>query len=288
MRITLLVPLLALGLGACSSDSSSIGVGASAGTSVGGYYGSHYGAYPWWYDDYFNYWDHYYPWCCDHEGDFDELIKKWWNGLDADRQQEIKDKFHDWQDNHGQADLAALRGDFATRWNAMSPEQKQALRDNSKLLPSVSNPDRTPRSPLDYKEGSHPGVGNGALLPATLPKADNGALLPATLPKSDNGMLLPSTLPKTDNGALLPTTPPKADNGMLLPSTLPKTDNGTLRPTTLPKAGGSWTPSAQPRINNGVAPRPHLPSTLASPMSRPSMPQRMAPPMRSFPAMRRR
>ncbi|MGY3901047.1 hypothetical protein ACW5XF_01050 [Aeromonas lusitana] len=262
MRTVLLVPLLALGLGACSSDSSSIGVGASAGTSVGGYYGSHYGAYPWWYDDYFNYWDHYYPWCCDNEGDFDELIKKWWNGLDADRQQEIKDKFHNWQDNQGQADLAALRGDFATRWNAMSPEQKQALRDNSKLRPSVSNPDRTPRSPLDYKGDAHPRA-DGTLRPTTLPKTGDGALLPTTLPKTGDGTLLPATLPKADNGALWPTTQPKAGDG-------------------------TWTPSAQPRVNNGVVPRPHLPSTLASPMSRPAMPHRMAPPMRSFPAIRRR
>ena len=171
MRTALLIPLLAAGLIGCGS-SSSVGVGAS----TGGYYGS---AYPWWYDDYFNYWDHYYPWCCDNQGDFDELIKKWWSGLDADRQQEIKDKFHDWQDNHGEADLAALRGDFANRWHAMSPEQREALRENSKLRPSVSNPDRTPRSPLDDRAAARAGGERSALLPATRPQADGGLLTPS-------------------------------------------------------------------------------------------------------------
>lgn len=300
MRIALFVPLLALLALAGCSNTSSIGVGASTGTSAQGYYGSHYGAYPWWYDDYFYYWDHYYPWCCDNQGDFDELIKKWWNGLDEERQQEIKGKFQDWQENHGQADLAALRGDFATRWNAMSPEQKQALRDNSQKRPSVSNPDRTPRSPLDYRDASRPGADTGALLP-TRPGSDSGALLPATLPKTDNGALLPATLPNRDKGLLpatrpeiddsrlLPSTRPAIDNDRLTPSTRPGADNGMLTPSTRPAINNDrLTPATQPRINSGVEPRPHLPSSLSTPVSRPAVPNRMAPPMRSFPAIRRR
>ena len=47
------------------------------GVGAGDYYGGHYGASYWWYDDYYGYWDDYYPWCCDNQGDFDELIKKW-------------------------------------------------------------------------------------------------------------------------------------------------------------------------------------------------------------------
>lgn len=45
-------------------------------------------------------------------GDFDELIKKWWSGLDPERQQEIKEKYQDWQENNGQPDVAALRGSW--------------------------------------------------------------------------------------------------------------------------------------------------------------------------------
>ena len=238
MRIALFVPLLALGLAGCSNTSSS---GGSVGVGSGGYYGSHYGASYWWYDDYYGYWDDYYPWCCDNEGDFDELIKKWWSGLDEERQQEIKDKYQDWQDNNGQPDLTALRGELATRWNAMTPEQKQALRDNRQNRPSLSNPDKGPRSPLDYKGG-------------TLPRADNGMLAPTPRPKVDNGLLTPGAQPRVDGG-LLPSTPPRVNHGALTPSTLPKTNNGILTP---------GTPSR-------VDARPHLPRSMVTPVRIPTV-----------------
>lgn len=252
MRIALFVPLLALGLAGCSNTSSS---GGSVGVGSGGYYGSHYGASYWWYDDYYGYWDDYYPWCCDNEGDFDELIKKWWSGLDPERQQEIKDKYQDWQDNNGQPDVAALRGELAGRWNAMTPEQQQALRDNRQNRPSVSNPDKGPRSPLDYKGG-------------TLPRADNGMLAPTPRPKVDNGLLTPGAQPRVDGG-LLPSTPPRVNHGALTPSTLPKTNNGIL------------TPGTQPRVDA----RPHLPRSMVTPVRIPTVRPAIRPsftPMRSF------
>ena len=186
MRIALLIPLLALALAGCSNTSSS---GASVGAGAGDYYG---------------YWDDFYPWCCDNQGDFDELIKKWWSGLDPERQQEIKEKYQDWQENNGQPDVAALRGELAGRWNAMTPEQQQALRDNRQNRPSVSNPDKGPRSPLDDKGG-------------TLPRAENGLLTPGAQPKVDGGLLIPSTRPKTNNGLLPPGTQPRVDTRPHLP-----------------------------------------------------------------------
>ena len=197
MRIALLIPLLALGLAGCSNTSSS---GGDAGAGTGGVYGASY----WWYDDYYGYWNDYYPWCCDNQGDFDELIKKWWSGLDPERQQEIKEKYQDWQENNGQPDVAALRGELAGRWNAMTPEQQQALRDNRQNRPSVSNPAKGPRSPLDDKGG-------------TLPRAESGLLTPGAQPKVDGGLLIPSTLPKTNNGILTPGTQPGVDTRPHLP-----------------------------------------------------------------------
>jgi len=185
MRIALLIPLLALGLGACSS--SDTGQGARGPVPS-----------PWWYQDYYYYWDDYYPWCCDNQGEFDELIKKWWSGLDPERQQEIREKYQDWQENPGQPDVAALRGDLAR--NAMTPEQQQALRDNRQNRPSISNPGNSPRSPLDDRGG-------------TLPRTENGLLAPGALPKADNGLLTPSTQPKVDARPHLPrtmTTPARA------------------------------------------------------------------------------
>lgn len=192
MRIPQLAALLlALAITGCS-NSSSVGVGASAGT---GYYGNYYGSYPWWYDDYFGYWGGYYPWCCDDEGDFDEIIKKWWAGLDEDRQQEIKDNLQEWLDNEGKPDIAALRSRFAARWNTMSPEQKAALRENRQQRPSVSNPDRAPRSPLDDKAASMPRINDGMRTPSALPKVDNGALPPS--PRRENGAQVSPHLPRS-------------------------------------------------------------------------------------------
>ncbi|MFM4679448.1 hypothetical protein ACEUD4_13955 [Aeromonas media] len=192
MRIALLIPLLALGLGACSS--SDTGQGARGPVPS-----------PWWYQDYYYYWDDYYPWCCDNQGEFDELIKKWWSGLDPERQQEIRDKYQEWQGNQGQPDTARLKASLATHWHAMTPEQQQALRDSRQHHSSLSQPGKAPRSALDDKASTLPG--GGLLNPAGLPRAD-----------------------------------------------------------------------AQ-----GLRTRP-----LTSPVTRPALPQRMTPPMRSFPAIRRR
>ena len=191
MRIALLIPLLALALAGCSNTSSS---GASVGAGAGDYYGGHYGASYWWYDDYYGYWDDYYPWCCDNQGEFDELIKKWWSGLDPERQQEIREKYQDWQENPGQPDVAALRGDLASRWHAMTPAQQQALRDNRQNRPSISNPGNSPRSPLDDRGGTLPRTENGLLAPGALPKADNALLTPSTQPKVDARPHLPRTM----------------------------------------------------------------------------------------------
>ena len=181
MRIVLLIPLLALGLGACSSSDTGQGVRGPVPS-------------PWWYQDYYYYWDDYYPWCCDNQGEFDELIKKWWSGLDPERQQEIREKYQDWQENPGQPDVAALRGDLASRWHAMTPAQQQALRDNRQNRPSISNPGNSPRSPLDDRGGTLPRTENGLLAPGALPKADNALLTPSTQPKVDARPHLPRTM----------------------------------------------------------------------------------------------
>lgn len=169
MRIALLLPLLTLALTGCSNTSSPRD---ATGTGAGTYYSGYYGNYPWWYDDYYYYCDDYYPWCCDNEEDFDELLKKWWGGLDEERQQEIKGKLQDWQADHGQPDVAVLRTELASYRNSMTPEQQQALRDNRQNRLSVSNPSKAPRSPLDDKVGTLPTGNNDARPPLTRPTMD--------------------------------------------------------------------------------------------------------------------
>lgn len=184
MRAFLLLPLLALALVGCNSSSSSVGVSAGTSTGSGGYYGVHYGTSAWWYDDYFYYWDNYYPWCCDNPEDFDEVVKKWWNGLDAERQQEIKDNYQNWQENNGQPDLSALQNDFATRWNSLTPEQRLTIQNNRQNKLSVSNPERAPRLPLDAKSATQMRTENGMLTPASATRVDSGLRASPHLPKS--------------------------------------------------------------------------------------------------------
>ncbi len=173
MRIALLIPLLALGLGACSSSDTGQGARGPAPLPPGGIRitttigtTTTLGA-------------------ATTRGSSTSWIKKWWSGLDPERQQEIREKYQDWQENPGQPDVAALRGDLASRWNAMTPAQQQALRDNRQNRPSISNPGNSPRSPLDDRGG-------------TLPRTENRLLSPGALPKADNALLTPSTQPKVD------------------------------------------------------------------------------------------
>ena len=129
------------------------------------------------------------------------------DGLSAGK--EIREKYQDWQENHGQPDVAALRGELAGRWNAMTPEQQQALRDNRQNRPSISNPGNSPRSPLDDRGGTLPRTENGLLAPGALPKADNALLTPSTQPKVDARPHLPRTMttpvrPPTVRPAIIP------------------------------------------------------------------------------------
>ncbi|MGB6187017.1 MAG: hypothetical protein WBF70_00295 [Aeromonas molluscorum] len=145
MRVfpSLMLTLTALGLVGCSNTSPTVGA------SVGMGYGSDYGAapYPWWYDDYFYYWDRYYPWCCNNDGEFDDLIQHWWQDLDEGKRDDIKNKFKDWHSELGKPDIETLRTDFSDRWNALSPEQKSILRDRQQVLRKI-NPTGTDRLSL--------------------------------------------------------------------------------------------------------------------------------------------
>ncbi|MFM4823393.1 hypothetical protein ACEUDJ_00640 [Aeromonas bivalvium] len=177
MRLPLILALTALGLGGCSTPSSTVSAGMG--------YGSGYGAapYPWWYDDYFYYWDRYYPWCCNNDGEFDELIRHWWQDLDEGKRADIKNRFEDWHQGTDQPDIEALRGDFSARWNALSPEQKAVLRDRQQVLRQLSPATSPPFSLSEANEAARriqldgQGAGRAVTLPASRP-----APRPVTMP----------------------------------------------------------------------------------------------------------
>lgn len=174
MRLPLILALTALGLGGCSTPSSTVSVGMG--------YGSGYGAapYPWWYDDYFYYWDRYYPWCCNNDGEFDDLIRHWWQDLDEGKRDDIKNKFENWHQGTGQPDIEALRSDFSARWNALSPAQKEGLRERQQVLRKLS-PATNPRLSLSEANEAARRIhldGQGAGRAVTLPASRPATLAP--------------------------------------------------------------------------------------------------------------
>ncbi|MFM4702297.1 hypothetical protein [Aeromonas bivalvium] len=177
MRLPLILALAALGLGGCSTPSSTVSTGMGDGSGDGA------APYPWWYDDYFYYWDRYYPWCCNSDGEFDDLIRHWWQDLDQSRRDDIKNRFEQWHQGTDQPDIEALRDDFSARWNALSPEQKAGLRERQQVLRQLS-PATSPRFSLsEANEAARRiqldgrGEGRAVTLPASRP-----APRPVTMP----------------------------------------------------------------------------------------------------------
>ncbi|HHY0575427.1 TPA: hypothetical protein ACVU5O_002478 [Vibrio parahaemolyticus] len=112
----LLVLLCGTVLVGCSSPST----GSSSVYYSSGYYD------PWWYghDDY---WIYYYPGCCDIGHDHREKLEVWWNGLDDDQQQSIKDKVEDWKDGDMNANFDNMKRQLDNHWQTLPDEQKQAI-----------------------------------------------------------------------------------------------------------------------------------------------------------------
>ncbi|EOV0870432.1 hypothetical protein ACOKWO_003457 [Vibrio parahaemolyticus] len=110
----LLVLLCGTVLVGCSSPST----GSSSVYYSSGYYD------PWWYghDDY---WIYYYPGCCDDGHDHREKLEAWWNSLDDDQQQSIKDKVEDWKDGDMNANFDNMKQQLDNHWQTLPDEQKR-------------------------------------------------------------------------------------------------------------------------------------------------------------------
>jgi hypothetical protein len=114
----IIVVLFSFILTACANT------GSSSGYSTNYYTGS------WWYNDYYYYWADNYPWCCDSDGEWDEVLNSWWNNLDEDKQQQVKDNVANWQGNGEKPDLTTLKSDFKTHWNSLPEEKRNKVLDS--------------------------------------------------------------------------------------------------------------------------------------------------------------
>ncbi|MCG2837142.1 hypothetical protein L6J37_09890 [Photobacterium sp. WH77] len=84
----------------------------------------------WWYDDYLYYWHHYYPNCCHGDGEYKDMVTDWWQSLDPDKQQEIKNKFDNWQGDRADIadNLPAVKAQLDQKWQSLPPETQQRVR----------------------------------------------------------------------------------------------------------------------------------------------------------------
>jgi hypothetical protein len=129
MRLMLTLCCAAGLLSGCSSD------GMTHGSSV------HYAYDDWlyhhydWYDDDFWIWVDDHPDSCDDEDDIEEALQNWYDDLDPDQQQAVRDRVQTWMDQHGVVPAAGQSGKdlvletASERWAALTPAERQQWLD---------------------------------------------------------------------------------------------------------------------------------------------------------------
>lgn len=89
-----------------------------------------------WYDDDFWVWADDHPDCCDDEDDIRDALTTWYDGLDPEDQQKVRDRVQDWMDEHGVAPAAGqsakdlIAQTASDRWAALTPAERQQWRDD--------------------------------------------------------------------------------------------------------------------------------------------------------------
>ncbi|QUJ67307.1 hypothetical protein KDD30_14875 [Photobacterium sp. GJ3] len=123
----------------------------------------------WWYDDYLYYWHHYYPDCCHGDGEYKAMISDWWQSLDSDKQQEIKDRISDWQGNPGDiaGNLPAVKAQLDSKWQSLPPETQQRVQQQLQTRRAQGPVDRatirTNRPAIQRGTINRPNIGAGQL-----------------------------------------------------------------------------------------------------------------------------
>jgi hypothetical protein len=88
-----------------------------------------------WYDDDFWIWVDDHPDCCDSKDDVKQALQDWYQGLDPDQQQEVRDRMETWVDEHdvvpaaGQSPRDLVLDTAGERWTALTPDERQQWLD---------------------------------------------------------------------------------------------------------------------------------------------------------------
>jgi hypothetical protein len=129
MRLILTVFCAAGLLCGCSSE------GTTGGSSVSYVYDDWFYHHYDWYDDDFWIWVDDHPDCCDDEDDIEEALQNWYDDLDPDQQQAVRDRVQTWMDQHGVVATAGQSGKdlvletASERWAALTPAERQQWLD---------------------------------------------------------------------------------------------------------------------------------------------------------------
>ncbi len=84
-----------------------------------------------WYDDDFWVWVDDHPDCCDDQSDLREALQSWYDHLDPDQQQAVRDRVQTWMDEHGVVPAAGQSAKelvletASERWTALTPAERR-------------------------------------------------------------------------------------------------------------------------------------------------------------------
>ena len=88
-----------------------------------------------WYDDDFWIWVDDHPDCCDDQDDIKKALQDWYDDLDPEQQQAVRDRVQTWMDEHGVVPAAGQSArdlvleTASERWSALTPAERQQWLD---------------------------------------------------------------------------------------------------------------------------------------------------------------
>ncbi|MGB2078880.1 MAG: hypothetical protein ACPHV3_03775, partial [Vibrio sp.] len=86
-----------------------------------------------WYDDYWDYWMYEDGHCCHDPDDFEDSVQDWWDTLDQDERDDVRDDLNAWLDG-GDPDYDAVQDALKRQWDSLpSDKQNQIIEQGQKL-----------------------------------------------------------------------------------------------------------------------------------------------------------